>query len=88
VSDETLTEITLNTRMVQLRAELVCDHWRKAALAWGDAPMPGRITAHSLGCVLAALRGESDPAQLGVSPDSEEWALLTSLQPEEGESGT
>jgi len=54
-------------------ARLVADHWRRAALDWGHESMEGRITAHPLCCVLAALDGETDPAELGVGegPDAE-----------------
>lgn len=65
-----------------LRAELVADHWRKAALAWGDDWISAQVFAHGLCCVLAALLGDtSDPVQLGVEPASEEGLLLSALVP-------
>lgn len=51
------------------RVEIACivaDHWRRAALDWGDQTMEGRVTAHPLCMVRAALDGETDPTMLGV----------------------
>ena len=54
-------------------AKVVADHWRRAALGWGDLMFPGRATAHPLFCVLAALDGETDPRHLGIEegPDAD-----------------
>jgi hypothetical protein len=56
-------------------ARIVADHWRRAALEWGDDLMHGRMTAHPLCCVLAALDGETDPRQLGVAEGSDADAI-------------
>lgn len=57
-------------------ARLVADHWRRTAVDWGNQLMPGRVAAHPLCCVLAALDGESDPDQLGVGAGPEREAIL------------
>jgi hypothetical protein len=54
-------------------ARAVADYWRKAALAWGDRPIPGSLMAHPLCCVLAALDGTTArPEDLGVEASSPE----------------
>lgn len=45
-------------------AEFVAEHWRAALVEWDSS---GR--AHPLCCVLAALDGETDPAELGLTED-------------------
>lgn len=58
----------------------VADHWRKAALSWGDTPMPGRLMAHPLCMVLDALHGNSArPEDFGVTPDSPEGLRIVEL---------
>lgn len=49
-------------------ARLVTKSWSDAAMRWGSIPMEGRTSAHPLGCVLAALDGETDPIELGIAP--------------------
>lgn len=57
-------------------ARIVADHWRRAALVWGDTPMPGRIMAHPLCMVLAALNGNSARAEdFGVAPGADAEAI-------------
>ena len=58
-------------------ARLVADHWRKAMLDAGDERMPARATAHPLCMVLAALDGETRPEHLGITPESDEWHVLS-----------
>lgn len=47
-------------------ARRVAEHWCSAIMAWDD----GKWAAHPLCMVLAALDGETDPAQLGMSADA------------------
>ena len=47
-------------------ARFVADHWRQACLDHDQV----RIAAHPLCMVLAALDGEEDPAQCGISPSA------------------
>ena len=58
-------------------ARLVADHWRKAMLDAGDERMPARAAAHPLCMVLAALDGETRPEHLGITPESDEWHVLS-----------
>lgn len=51
-------------------AYLVADHWRTTMLTAPEADIPRRLMAHPLALVQAALNGETDPAQLGVDPES------------------
>lgn len=51
-------------------ARFVADHWRNAILGGGDHDAPWRLAAHPLCMVIAALDGETDPARLGIDPDS------------------
>jgi hypothetical protein len=67
------------------RARIVADHWRRAAIEWGSEQMDGRVTAHPLSLVLGALRGESDPAQLGI-PEGHPDALLLAKVGQKGAS--
>jgi hypothetical protein len=69
------------------RARIVADLWRRAALNWGEAPMPGRLSAHPLCLVLDALDGETDPARLGVSAGADFDALAALAPDETGGSG-
>lgn len=50
-------------------ARVVAEHWRDAMMRDPDL----RFAAHPLACVLAAMDGETDPAQLGVEegPDAD-----------------
>lgn len=59
-----------------VRARIVADHWRESVLAWGEQPMPGRLAAHPLCLVLAALDGETDPQMLGITPGSDAYRKL------------
>lgn len=57
------------------RARFVAEHWRDAALAWRDEGVDSTVTsavAHPLNMVLNALDGETDPAELGLTPDAHE----------------
>lgn len=49
-------------------ARLVAKAWSEAAINWGSLQMDGRMTAHPLCLVIAALDGETDPIRLGISP--------------------
>lgn len=49
-------------------ARFVAERWRDAAMTRADDPFPGRLTAHPLALVLAALDGETDPERLGLEP--------------------
>lgn len=57
-------------------ARLVADHWRKWAMDMNNQPMPTRLAAHPLCCVLAALDGETDSDQLGIERDSVTAVLI------------
>jgi len=51
-----------------LIASAVARHWADAAMEPANyMQMEWRVSAHPLGCVRAALAGETDPRQLGVS---------------------
>ena len=59
-------------------ARAVADHWRAVAVehGWIEA-------GHALCCVLAALDGETDPTQLGISdgyPDADHIAQHTTIR--------
>lgn len=57
-------------------AKIVADHWRRAAMGFGDTPIPGRIMAHPLCMVLAALDGKSARAEdFGVAPGADAEAI-------------
>lgn len=47
-------------------ARFVAEHWRDAFMALDG---PARVGCHPLAMVLAALDGETDPVQLGISED-------------------
>ncbi len=65
-------------------ARLVADHWRKAMLDAGDERMPARAAAHPLCMVLAALDGETRPEHLGITPESDEWHVLSAALADPG----
>ena len=53
-------------------ARKVAEHWHADAVSHLNDKAVSElysIAAHSLGLVLSALRGETDPGQLGVTPD-------------------
>jgi hypothetical protein len=54
-------------RISMARSRLVADHWR-ASIMLGDA----KWAAHPLCMVLAAMDGESDPAQCGLTVEAAE----------------
>lgn len=58
------------------RARFVADHWRVATLK-----VPGSLTPHALGMVLAALDGATDPELIGIN----DWARDDFTAPAEGE---
>ena len=51
------------------RTRFVADHWRVSILA-GDVTGTMAWGAHPLCMVLAAIDGETDPTQCGISPDA------------------
>ncbi len=53
--------------IIQARSRLVADHWR-ASIMLGDA----KWAAHPLCMVLAAIDGETDPSQCGLSVEAAE----------------
>lgn len=60
-------------------ARIVADFWREAALRWGDIQMDGRVAAHPLSLVMAALDGEANPVELGISPTDPAWNAILSV---------
>lgn len=68
-------------------AKVVAEHWSSAIMEGGhaDEEFPWRTAAHPLGCVRAALDGESDPAQLGVVVDSDTAQTIRRIS--EGKAG-
>jgi hypothetical protein len=58
-------------------ARMVATSWSDAAMRWGSLPMEGRVCAHPLACVLAALDGETDPVELGIGAED---AMFEAIQ--------
>lgn len=58
-----------DAELLVARARFVADHWRVAILA-GDVTGTQAWAAHPLCMVLAALDGETDPVQCGISADA------------------
>lgn len=59
-------------RSVVAVSRRTADHWRRAAVRYG-----WETTAHPLCLVLAALDGETDPEQLGLSEEEDAATEIT-----------
>jgi hypothetical protein len=73
-------------RNEQARALLVAEHWHRQALARRDdgddfdIVVSWTAMAHVLNLVLAALRGEVDPVELGIPADHPDAQILEALR--------
>lgn len=60
-------------------AHIVAEYWHEALLDLGRKHLHLAGMAHPMGCVLAALNGETDPEELGVAADSAAALVLRAL---------